>query len=58
MGVTCLEFRGENFHGWLKIAKFMKVFTLKSFPLYGIYPTFASVECEILLVHGVWYYTQ
>ena len=25
MGVACLEFRGENFRGWLKIAKFVKV---------------------------------
>ena len=32
MGVTCLEFRGENFRGW---RKFVKVFSLESFPLYG-----------------------
>ena len=35
MGVACLEFRGENFRGWLKIAKFVKVFSLENFPLYG-----------------------
>ena len=35
MGVAYLEFRGENFRGWLKIMKFVKVFSLESFPLYG-----------------------
>ena len=37
MGVACLEFRGENFCGWRKIAKFVKVFSLESFPLYSSY---------------------
>ena len=32
MGVECLELRGENFRGCVK---FVKVFSLKSFPLYG-----------------------
>ena len=35
MGVACLEFRVENFADGWKIAKFMKVFSLESFPLYG-----------------------
>ena len=35
MGVACLEFRGENFHRWLKNHKIRQVFSLKSFPLYG-----------------------
>ena len=37
MGVACLNFRGENFRRWLKNReKFVKVFSLESFPLYGI----------------------
>ena len=33
MGVACLQFRGENFHGWLKNCE---IFSFESFPLYGI----------------------
>ena len=35
MGVACLKFRGEIFVSGCKIMKFMKVFSLESFPLYG-----------------------
>ena len=34
IGVACLKFRGENFR--CKIVKFVKVFSLESFPLYGM----------------------
>ena len=34
------KFRGENFHRWLLLvsqaAKFMEVFSLENFPLYGM----------------------
>ena len=33
MGVACLEFRGENFRGWLKNRKFVKIVSLESFLL-------------------------
>ena len=36
MGVACLKFCGENFVGGCKITKFMNVFFLESFLLYGI----------------------
>ena len=36
MGVACLKFRGESFHGWLKNREIReKVFSLESFPLYS-----------------------
>ena len=35
MGVAYQKFCGETFVGGYKIAKFMKVFSLESFPLYG-----------------------
>ena len=35
MGVACLKFCGETFADGWKIAKFVKVFSLESFPLYG-----------------------
>ena len=37
MGVACLKFRGETFAGGYKIAKFVKIFSLESFPLYSTY---------------------
>ena len=38
MGVACLEFRGENFRGWLKNREIRESFSLESFPLlYGIH---------------------
>ena len=39
MDVACLNFRAEIFTGGCncKIAKFVKVFSLKSFLLYGVY---------------------
>ena len=37
MGVACPNFRGENFISICKIAKFVKVFSLESFPLYSTY---------------------
>ena len=32
MGVTCLEFRGENFRGWLKNRKIRESFLPRKFP--------------------------
>ena len=32
MGVACLEFRGENFHGWLKNHKICESFLPRKFP--------------------------
>ena len=40
MGVACLEFRGENFRGWLKNREICEIFSLASFLLYGI-----SLDC-------------
>ena len=46
MGVACLKFRGENFRGYTcKIAKFVKVFSLESFPLYGNIPSGKMTIC-------------
>ena len=43
MGVACLKFHGENFG--CKIAKFVKVFCLESFPLCG---TFVCVQVIVI----------
>ena len=32
MGVACLEFRGENFRGWLKNRKIRECFLPRKFP--------------------------
>ena len=32
MGVACLEFRGENFHGWLKNREIRENFLPRKFP--------------------------
>ena len=32
MGVACLEFRGENFHGWLKNRESRESFLPRKFP--------------------------
>ena len=32
MGVACLEFRGENFHGWLKNCEIRESFLPQKFP--------------------------
>ena len=32
MGVACLEFRGENFHGWLKNHEIRESFLPRKFP--------------------------
>ena len=36
MGMARLKFHGKTFMGGCKIAKFVKVFSFESFPLYGI----------------------
>ena len=39
MGVACLEFRGENFHGWLKNCKIRESFLPRIFPSIHIVST-------------------
>ena len=36
MGVACLEFRGENFRGWLKNREIRESFLLRKFPRYTV----------------------
>ena len=46
MGVVCLEFREKTFADGGKIAKFMKVFSLESFLLYGNQHIYIHMQCK------------
>ena len=37
MGVACLEFRGENFRGWLKNREIRENFLPRKFPAYTVF---------------------
>ena len=52
MGVACLNFVKKIFTGDCKIAKFVKVFSLERFPLYGIC-VHAVCECVSILLWGM-----
>ena len=54
MGVACQKFHVEKtFAGGCKIAKFVKVFSLESFPLYGIFHGFLDSIYVDYTVHSL-----
>ena len=49
MGVACLEFRGENFRGWLKNREIRESFLPRKFPAirYNVMPRMLLLENKI-----------
>ena len=51
MGVACLNFVEKTFAGGCKITKFVKVFSLESFPLYGTSPVHSHSHAHLHYHH-------
>ena len=48
MGVACLEFRGENFRGWLKNREIRESFLPRKFPAIRYVTSHASAKLKML----------
>ena len=54
MGVACLEFRGENFRGWLKNREIRERFLPRKFPAIRYYYALSScIQHVVTLSQGV-----